>query len=83
MPGRRTRNNPKSKANKRSKTSTNAALPTLETEEAPSPPAATPSAFTLQTLFKDAKAAPERFNGYKGFADGTTTKARMYSGRPS
>ena len=75
MPGRRTRKNSKSNANKRSKTSTNDALPAPETEEAPPPPAATPSAFTLQTLFKDAKAAPERFNGYKGLADGTTTKA--------
>ena len=36
---------------------------------------ATPQAFMLQTMFKDARAAPEGFNGYKGFADGSTTKA--------
>ena len=36
---------------------------------------ATPQAFSLQTLFKDAKAAPEGFNGFIGFADGSSTKA--------
>ena len=75
MPGRRTRKTSANTKNKRSKTSTETALPAPETGEALPAPAATPSAFTLRTHFKDAKAAPDNFKGYKGLADGTTTKA--------
>ena len=63
----------KNSSNKRAKTTAKAAP---ETAEEPPPPAATaPHGFGMLTIFIGAAPAPEAFAGYKGFADGSITKA--------
>ena len=71
----RSRRGSKKTAAKRAKTSSTAAIPDAEMETTAAETTAIPQAFSLQTMFKDAKAAPEGFNGIKGFVDGSTTKA--------
>ena len=75
MVNRRTRQTSKGRNAKRSKTSSTTATSGAEMETTAAVTTAAPQAFLLQTMFKGAKAAPEGFNGFKGFADGSTIKA--------
>ena len=74
MPSNRRTRQTKGRNAKRAKTSTTDANRDAEVETPAAVTVTAPQAFMLQTMFKDAKAAPEGFNGYKGFADGSTTK---------
>ena len=71
----RSRRGSRSNAAKRAKTSPTTTAPDAEKEAAPSELETTPQAFKQHLLYKGSESAPDGFHGYKGLADGTTTKA--------